>query len=86
MEHKAVRCRMCKRVLFSTEAKEVGFGPVCYRKITGKPLPRAHATPDGVMRQTSNKRRGARMLDNQISIYDLQKEESDVADNQQTAC
>ena len=86
MESKTVRCRMCKRVLTSLDAKQAGLGPVCYRKVTGKALPRARAAPDGVKRSKPRRRNGVRLLMNQITIYDLMQEEADVTNNQQTAC
>ena len=86
MESKTVRCCMCKRILISAEAKQAGIGPVCYRKITGKALPRVRAAPDNAQRSRYRRQNGARHLPNQITIYDLIQEGANATDNQQAAC
>lgn len=86
MESKTVRCCMCKRVLVSAEAKQAGIGPVCYRKITGRALPRVRAAPDDTKRSNARRRNGVRHLPNQITIYDIMQEEANATDNQQAAC
>ena len=86
MEAKTVRCRMCKRMLTSAGAKQAGIGPVCFRKITGKALPRVKSPDDAARRSKAHKRHGLRILANQVTIYELLQEEADVTDNQQAAC
>ena len=69
------RCRKCKRRLTNSDAIAAGYGPVCFRNLTGRSL--AHVSTNSDKRQIigmkSHKTRGRHVLANQISVFDAQE-------------
>ena len=69
------RCRKCHRILTNSDAISAGYGPVCFRKLTGRSL--AHSPTNSNQRQIigkkSHKTRGRHVLANQISVFDAQE-------------
>lgn len=71
------RCRRCHRILKDAASIEVGLGPTCFTKVTGKPFPRPkqqRATAATKGRSSNPKRQRSTAGDGTISLDAWMKE------------
>lgn len=45
------RCRLCHRLLKDPESKRLGYGPVCYKREFGSPMPKEKKTVKMIVKE-----------------------------------
>jgi len=63
-----VRCAACKRRLTSATARAAGYGPMCFRKLFGKSIPRGAKERK---KRSTIKQNTVAQSEGQISVFDL---------------